>query len=247
MATESFTHDGAHLSVRRTGGGPPIVLVHGLSGSTRWWRLNVPALKQEHSVYSLDLSGYGLSRGRPSRTVREAAALIAAWLDDRDLRDVTLIGHSMGGQISLHVAAQRPDRVTSLVLVCASGLLRANPARTALHLPRAAWLGDRRFIGRIVLDGLRAGPLNLWRNATDLLRDSVQDILPLIRMPTLIIWGERDILVPLTVGELLHAALPGSRFEVIPRAGHVAMVDAPEQFNTLVLDFLNRGEVRPSV
>lgn len=243
MSTESFTHDGAHLGVRRTGTGPPVVLVHGLSGSTRWWRFNVPALKQTNTVYSLDLSGYGLSRGRPSRSVREAARLIVAWLDAQDLRDVALVGHSMGGQISLHVAAQRPERVRNLVLVCASGLLQANAARTALHLPRAAWIGERRFIGRIVLDGLRAGPVNLWRNATDLLRDSVQDILPFIHARTLIIWGERDILVPLALGQLLHEALPGSRFEVIPRAGHVAMVDRPAVFNTILLDFLNGGEV----
>ncbi|WP_229784416.1 alpha/beta fold hydrolase [Deinococcus radiotolerans] len=246
MSTESFTHDGAHLSVRRTGVGPPVVLVHGLSGSTRWWRFNVPALKQEHTVYSLDLSGYGLSRGRPSRTVREAADLICAWLDTHDLRAVTLVGHSMGGQISLHVAAQRPERVQNLVLVCASGLLRANAARTALHLPRAAWLGERRFIGRIVLDGLRAGPVNLWRNATDLLRDTVQDALPFIHARTLIVWGERDILVPIALGQLLHEALPGSRFEVIPRAGHVAMVDRPAAFNAILLDFLGRGEAGTS-
>ena len=242
MSTESFTHDGAYLGVRRTGTGPPVVLVHGLSGSTRWWRFNVPALKQAHAVYSLDLSGYGRSWGRPSRSVRDAADLICAWLDAQDLHNVTLVGHSMGGQISLHVAAQRPDRVRNLVLVCASGLLRANAARTALHLPRAAWMGERRFIGRIVFDGLRAGPLNLWRNATDLLRDSVQDVLPFVHARTLIVWGEQDILVPLALGRLLHEALPGSRFEVIPRAGHVAMVDRPAVFNAILLDFLNGEE-----
>lgn len=246
MSTESFTHDGAHLGVRRTGTGPPVVLVHGLSGSTRWWRFNVPALRQGNAVYSLDLSGYGLSRGRPSRTVREAADLIVAWLDDRDLRDVTLVGHSMGGQISLHVSARRPERVRNLVLVCASGLLRANAARTALHLPRAAWLGEKRFIGRIVFDGLRAGPLNLWRNATDLLRDSVQDVLPFVHARTLIVWGERDVLVPEELGRLLHEALPGSRFEVIPRAGHVAMVDRPAVFNALLLEFLSGEEAGAS-
>ncbi|UBV43789.1 alpha/beta fold hydrolase [Deinococcus taeanensis] len=239
MPAETFTHGRSRLTYATHGEGRPIVLVHGLSGSSRWWRFNIPALEQQHRVYTLDLSGYGLSRGQRSLTVRAAAALIVAWLDHHDLHDVTLVGHSMGGQISLHVAAGAPGRVRNLVLVCASGLLRASAVRTALHLPRAALIGQKRFIGRIVLDSLRAGPWNLWRNAVDLLKDSVQDVLPGVQARTLIIWGERDVLVPLELGRLLHEALPGSQFEVIPRAGHVVMVDDPRRFNALLLAFLS--------
>ncbi|MBZ9711914.1 alpha/beta fold hydrolase [Deinococcus multiflagellatus] len=240
MAQSVFEHQGARLHVEHSGAGErPVVLIHGLSGSGRWWRFNVNALKAHHHVYTLELSGYGRARRQRALGVREAAALVAAWLEHENLQDVALVGHSMGGHVSMHVAARCPDRVTRLVLVCASGLLRANAARTALHLPRAALLGNRRFLSTILLDAALAGPVNLWRNAVNLLNDSVQDALPGIRARTLIIWGERDVLVPLPLGQLLHEALPGSRLEVIPRAGHIVMVDAPRAFNRLLRAFLD--------
>ena len=229
---------GTALHYNVTGQGRPIVLVHGLSGSSRWWRRNIPALARGHRVYVVDLAGYGQARRHRALGVRKAAVLITEWMDHLDLRDVALIGHSMGGHISLHVAALSPDRVRHLVLACASGLLRGQPVRVALNLPRALATGRVSFVPRILADALGSGPLNLWRSARDLLRDSVQDLLPALGVRTLVIWGERDALVPAEIGRALSAAIPGARYEEIPRAGHVVMVDAPDTFNRLVLDFL---------
>ncbi|MVN88686.1 alpha/beta fold hydrolase [Deinococcus sp. HMF7620] len=241
MAATIFQRGGATLHVEQTGTGHrSVIFIHGLSGSRRWWRFNVADLHKDHCVYTLELSGYGRAWRQRALGVRAAATLIAEWIEDAGLEDVTLVGHSMGGHISMHVASRCAERVTGLVLVCASGLLRANAYRAALHLPRAALVGDRRFLPTILRDAALAGPLNLWRNAVDLLKDSVQDSLPGIRARTLIIWGERDVLVPLALGQLLHEALPGSQFEVIPRAGHVVMVDAPRAFNGLLRAFLDR-------
>lgn len=236
-----FRARGATLRYDATGHGDPIVLVHGLSGSSRWWRHNVPALAGAHRVYVLDLAGYGQARRQRSLGVRAAADLIAAWLDHLDLRNVTLIGHSLGGHISMHVAARRPERVRVLVLACASGLLRDRLYRVALHLPRAVLTGRVTFVPRILADAARSGPLNLWRSTRDLLKDSVQDLLPGLTARTLVIWGGRDALVPPSLGRALAAAIPGARYEEIPRAGHVVMVDAPGEFNALVLDFLREG------
>lgn len=240
-----FRLGGAALRYTVTGEGDPILLVHGLSGSGRWWRRNVPALAASHQVYVLDLAayGYGLPPHHRSPGVRGAAALIAAFLDHQGLTRVTLIGHSMGGHISIHVAALRPERVDHLVLACASGLLAGPRARMALHLPRAAVTGRVAFMPRVIADAARTGPLKLWQSAGDLLRDSVQDLLPSLTARTLVIWGARDALVPPAIGRRLAAAIPGARYAELPRAGHVVMVDAPEQFNALVLDFLaSRGE-----
>ncbi len=216
-----------------------MVLVHGLSGSSRWWRRNLDALTQSHRVYSLDLSGYGSARRQRALSVRESAALIVDWLEAENLHGITLVGHSMGGHICIRVAAGHPQRIENLVLVCASGLLKASAYRTALNLPRALVTGRKRFVPRILTDALLAGPLNLWRNASDLLKDSVQDCLPLISSRTLVVWGERDVLVPLPLGELLAESIAGAQLAVIPRAGHVVMVDAPEAFNAAVLNFVD--------
>ncbi|MEW6422207.1 MAG: alpha/beta fold hydrolase [Deinococcota bacterium] len=225
-----------------TGQGEPLVLIHGLSGSRHWWRRNLPALSAAHRVYVLELAGYGQARRHRALGVRESAALIAAWLDHLDLRHVTLIGHSLGGHIAMHVAAQRPERVRNLVLACASGLLKGRLSRLALRLPRAVLTGRLAFMPRILADAARSGPRNLWRSSSDLLKDSVQDLLPDLTARTLVIWGARDALVPVALGRALAAAIPGARYAEIPQAGHVVMVDAPERFNALVLDFLREGE-----
>ncbi|EYB67697.1 alpha/beta hydrolase [Deinococcus phoenicis] len=241
MRSLEFRSRGATLRYDQTGQGDPIVLVHGLSGSGRWWRRNIPALSAAHRVYVLDLAGYGQAYRQRALGVRDAATLIAAWMDSLDLRRVTLIGHSLGGHISMHVAALRPGRVQNLVLACASGLLRGSLYRVALNLPRAALTGRLTFVPRILADAARSGPRNLWRSTTDLLKDSVQELLPQLTARTLVIWGGRDALVPPALGRALAQAIPGARYEEIPRAGHVVMVDAPARFNALVLDFLREG------
>ncbi|ANE43589.1 alpha/beta fold hydrolase [Deinococcus puniceus] len=237
-----FRYGQATLRYDATGQGEPMVLIHGLSGSSRWWRRNVPVFSQSHRVYVLDLAGYGGARRQRSLGVREDAALIAAWLDNQNLEQVTLIGHSMGGHIALRVAALRPGRVNNLVLACASGLLDGHPVRVALKLPRAVITGRPSFVPRILLDAARAGLPNMWRSTLHLLGDNVLDVLPALNARTLVIWGARDALVPARLGRALAAAVPGARYEEIAGAGHVVMVDAPERFNALVLDFLRQGQ-----
>jgi pimeloyl-ACP methyl ester carboxylesterase len=69
--------------------------------------------------------------------------------------------------------------------------------------------------------------------------EDVRDVLPNINVPTLLVYGERDVRAPLTVAEALHAAIPGSRLVVLPNVGHVCNVEAPDEFNAAVRDFLN--------
>lgn len=245
MRAQTYRAGGARLSYHVTGEGDPIVLVHGLSGSGRWWRRNVPALAVSHRVYVIDLVGYGRAYRQRALGVRGAAALIADWMDDLGMERVTLIGHSMGGHICTHVAALRPARVRHLVLACASGLLAEPLYRVALKLPRAAVTGRLTFMPRVFADAVRAGPINMWKSTTDLLGDHVGDLLPTLTARTLVIWGARDALVPARIGRALAAAIPGARYEELPRAGHVVMVDAPERFNALVLDFLAQDPPQP--
>lgn len=234
---------GPRLSVQRTGsGGPPVVLLHGLSGSAHWWRDNVPALAEGHDVYLLELAGFGRAWRDRALSVTDAAHLIGAWLDARDLHDVTLIGHSMGGQISALVAAQHPERVRNLVLACASGLLESSVQRAALNLPRALATGRKSFVPRILADGLRAGPRNLWLSSRSLLTGGLQEVLPTLKARTLVVWGGRDALVPVQLGRRMSAAIPGATHVEFDRAGHVVMVDAAEDFNRAVLDFLRHDE-----
>ncbi|WP_245895845.1 alpha/beta fold hydrolase [Deinococcus irradiatisoli] len=228
--SQTFTDAGRTLRYRRQGQGPPLVLIHGLSGSGRWWRFNTPALSADHEVLTLELIG-GVG-------VQAAARLIVAWLEHLDLPPAAVVGHSMGGQIALYVAAFAPERVSKLVLACASGLLRASWWKVALNLPRAGFSGRPRFVPVVLRDSLRTGLPNLYRSARDLLRDDVEALLPTIAVPTLVIWGARDPLVPPRLGQHLAGSIPGAQYVELPRAGHVVMVDQPAAFNEAVLDFL---------
>ncbi|MFC6617437.1 alpha/beta fold hydrolase [Deinococcus radiophilus] len=236
--SQVFEHGGGVLHWREYGHGPPLVLVHGLSGSRRWWQRNLPAFSAHFRVYVIELTGYGSAWRHRALGVEGSAQLIGAWLEAQDLQDVTLLGHSMGGQISTIVASRHSDRLRALVLACASGLLETDLFRSALQLPRAAVTGRFSFIPTVLFDSLRAGPINVVRSTLDLLGHPTGEMLPAIALPTLVIWGERDALVPAALGRTLAEALPNGQYVEIPRAGHVVMVDAPERFNEEVLHFL---------
>ena len=233
------------LYYRRSGleaGAPPIVLIHGLSGSRRWWRSNLPALERLGTVYVVELVGFGSVRRRQrALSMKDAAALVSEWMDHLNLQGAALIGHSMGGQIALRVAALQPQRVSRLVLAAASGLLHRTWWQVAALLPQAMRQGKLNFVPTILADGARAGLPNLVRSSRDLLQDDVTGLLPQIMQPTLVIWGEHDVLLPPDLGRALSAGIARSRWVLLQGAGHVLMVDAPEAFNREVTAFLGES------
>jgi pimeloyl-ACP methyl ester carboxylesterase len=107
-----------------------------------------------------------------------------------------------------------------------------------MELPRLALAGDPRFVPTVVRDGLHSGLRNLWRAASYVVRDDPAAIMERVTCPTLLVWGERDTWVTKVMGENLAKQLSQSRLEVIPGAAHVPMVDKPEVFNRLLLDWL---------
>lgn len=242
------------------GSGAPVVLLHGLSGSHRWWLKTVPALAPHFRVHVPELVGFGDSRLRPRSTalglglgpgrarrlylpdIPEMAQVVRAWLQTQGLERVHLVGHSMGGQVSIHLAASHPELIDSLVLVSASGIPRPLEVReatrfvTELASPRA-WTSTR-FARTIVLDAVRAGPRALARAVRHILLDDVRALLPRIPHRTLLLWGARDALTPLPQGQEMASAIPDSRLVVLGGAGHIPMVEAPAEFNAALLRFL---------
>jgi pimeloyl-ACP methyl ester carboxylesterase len=227
-----------------TGTGPPVVLLHGLSGSRRWWRFTVPALAQRFTVHVPELVGFGGSR-RPVRQpdMGEMAGIMTEWVHTVvDGAGVRLVGHSMGGQLAIHMAAERelPDR---LVLVSASGMPRAWTLAeagqfVARALPPRAW-GAPAFMPTIAADAVRAGPWTLLQATRFLLQDDVRPLLHRITCPTLLVWGALDPIVPLAHGQAMARLIPDSRLEVMEDAAHNTMADQPDVFNRLLLDFLS--------
>lgn len=239
MRTEVFHSSKGRLRYRVYGAGPPMILIHGLSGSAHWWNRNIPELSRHYQLYVVELVGYGRAWGQRSLSVEENALSLLEWLQALGLERVILVGHSMGGQIAMRMTEREPLRVRALVLACASGLVEGQVWRLAARkLPRALVTGRASFLPRIALDSARAGLPNLWRSASELLVSGVSELLPLLTPPTLVIWGGRDALVPVELGKRLAATIPNAQWYEIGHAGHVVMVDAPAEFNRAVLDFL---------
>ena len=229
---------GHRLWYESTGDGRPLVLLHGLAGSGRWWSHNVGRLARTCRVVTLDLPGFGSSHGSwPS--VDESATIVAAAIEALGLEGVALVGHSMGGAVALELAARQPWWLARLVLVDASvffprkGLLAnlSGSLRMISRLPRAFW-------PRLVVDSFRSGPRNLRRAAHEILSVDLRERFALVAQPTLVIWGERDAAVPLEVGQKLAEELPRARLEVLAGCGHVPMWECPERFEEVLLRFL---------
>jgi pimeloyl-ACP methyl ester carboxylesterase len=236
---------GFRLHSVHQGVGPDVVLLHGLSGSSRWWRFTVPALVKRYRVHVLDLIGFGSSRPAARQPdVAEMADVLAEWLDTLGIAGPHVVGHSMGGQVAVHMAAEAESAMRTLVLVCASGIPRVRALAEAARIlggalrPRS-W-GMPLFVPSIAADALRAGPRTLLQAGLHLLADDIRPLLPQVHCPTLIVWGALDPLLPVEDGQTLAAAIPGAQLTVIGDAAHNPMVDRAVEFNRVLLDFLDR-------
>jgi len=230
---------GQTIRYRVAGSGPPALLVHGLAGSTRWWEPVVPLLAPRLRLHLVDLPGFGSARGRPF-VLGDAPSFLRTLGEQLGLERPHLVGHSLGGAVCARYAALWPEALGRLVLVAPAGLLeRRHAAQYVLPLGAAVRHMRRAFLSVLVRDSLQAGALTLYRATRQLLADeSMEDELSSIRASTLLLWGDRDPLVPSRLSERYLAVLPEARLRLVAGAGHVPMSDDPEAFTRAVLDFL---------
>jgi pimeloyl-ACP methyl ester carboxylesterase len=220
------------------GTGDPVVLLHGLSGSARWWHRNLAALAAHFQVFAVELFSL-TDRWSPRFDLARSTDGIAEWMTTLGLPQSSFIGHSMGGHMVARLAAKNPERVKRLVLVNAATFFpvsgrKLDPVRVLQWLPSL----PLSLAPVLTRDALRAGPFSLWRTSRDLLASDLRDTVTEIVSPTLIVWGDRDGLLPVELAYELHAAIPCSRLHVFSRVGHNPMWEVPDAFNALVTSFL---------
>ena len=193
-------------------------------------------------IYLVDLPGFGSARGRPF-VLGDGHAYLRALLEEVGLERANLIGHSLGGVVCARVAAFWPDLVESLVLVAPAGLLdRRRPSQYALPIAAALRQARPRFLRVVASDSLRAGPLTVYRAGKQLLGDdALHGQLSSIRVPTLLVWGERDPIVQPRLAAEYQRAITGAELVILVGAGHVPMSDQPDDFAAAVVDFLPRS------
>jgi pimeloyl-ACP methyl ester carboxylesterase len=148
------TIDGRRVNVIEMGSGPPVVFIHGLSGSWQNWLEQLPVFAREHRVIAFDLPGFGESEMPPEKiTISGYGRFVNALLDELGAGTVAVVGNSMGGFIGIELAISFPDRVERLVLVSAAGLsieyLRNERALALLNVAEnrlaaySGWLASR--------------------------------------------------------------------------------------------------------
>lgn len=247
----SQAHRARRLTVETTAGraqyvavgsGPPVILLHGLDGSSRWWAPTMRALAGTFRCYALEFVVFDRWRERGRVPLARAGDFVAAWLAALGLDWAHVVAHSMGAHAALSLALRRSELVGRLVLVAPAVLpVGRRPGRreVARMVPFFTSLAPD-FLPVLATDALRTGPLRWLRSAQELWTAASPDLAG-IHAPTLLLWGARDVLVPPEHGPVLQRRIAGSRLVTIPGAGHVPMFERPAECNAAIGRFL-RGE-----
>ncbi len=223
---------------------PPLVLVAGLAGSGLWWRRVVPLLEGEgRRVVLAELPGFGALGGH--RRLLPIVGL-AEWLADRLDADpetaagVDLVGYSLGGSVCARVAAARPDLVRRLVLVAPGGVPTERSSLADLgSLLHMGWRAGPSFWPTLVRDARRAGLRAIDAAGRDVRGDDATPLFSRITAPTVMLWGDRDTLVPRRDIDRIAAGIAGARTEVFPGVGHVPMAECPERLAAAIAGFVS--------
>ncbi len=230
---------------------PTIVFLHGAGFDHTTWALHSRWFAHHgYGVLAPDLPGHGRSDGAPLSTIAGMADWTAALLDAAGVEKAWLVGHSMGSLIAIETAARHPARVSALSLIGTAAAMTVGP-----DLLKAAEADDRSAIDMVSIWGLGfqaelGGSLapGLWMHSgaqrvleqgrpgvlfNDLSAcNSYQNALGAaaqVSVPATVILGERDMMTPLKAGKTLAAALPNSRTVVLRGAGHMMMVERPDE------------------
>ena len=232
-------------------GRTPLLLTHGYGASGRMWEPNLTALAGDRQVVTWDLPGHGATDAPddPTQYSHEACvADMAALLDEMGAERAVIGGMSLGGFLALAFNRRHPRRVAALLLIGCGPGYRDDAARDAWNA--WAWaLGDALDTeGLLALRGGREqtqachvhGPQGLAHAARATLTQqdaSVIESLPAITVPTLIVIGSEDAPF-LASADAMERKIPDARKVVLQGAGHAANMDAPEEFNAAVREFL---------
>lgn len=251
---------GARLRFRDDGTGPAVLLIHGWALDLELWEPQVPALARHYRVVRFDRRGFGLSTGDPSLDCD--AEDVLALLDHLGVQRAALVGASQGARVALGALLAAPARVACLILDGPPQLLERDGGEAAQEVPlheyrRLARSGDMAAVRRLWsshpftqltstdpstrrhLDGLLAR-----YPGTDLLLPGVAQVplsrarLRALRLPVLVVNGERDLESRRASGVTLARAIPSAKRSVIAGAGHLPNLDDPASYAEVCSGFL---------
>jgi len=258
---------GLRLHVRDTGpkDGPAVIMLHGFGSSLHTWEPWARALDDDYRIIRVDLPGSGLSEPDPADDYSDGRTMqvIIALMDRLEVGRASFIGNSIGGRIAWRFAAENPERVEKLVLISPDGF--ESPGNTYGQKPEipalaramqyvlpkpllrtnlAAAYGDPKTLTDITVDryydlmlapGVRRAMLARMEQTV---REDPVPLLRRIRAPVLLVWGEKDAMIPFSNAADYTKVLPHSRLVAFPGLGHVPQEEAPAKSLVPVEAFL---------
>ena len=272
------TRTGLHCEIY--GSGDPILCLHGLGGSIYSWR-EFKGRFPNNQLILIDLRGAGQSPKPRDKgySILTQADLIFDFIQEHELKNLTIVGNSYGGAVSLLVSIalteKDPTRFSKLVLIDSGGYDKGLPGylyllRSVFGLPILEILGSKRVVTKVLNQSYAvpsritkaqiaayAAPLNdkngkyaLAQMAKQAIPADFKQIIakyPCIKVPTLILWGDDDRVIPLSIGAMLRDAIPNSELRIISSAGHIPQEEQPIATVCEIRKFLEPGySCRPS-
>lgn len=246
------------------GRGRPVILLHGWLGSWALWRETIEELGKYFRTYALDFFGFGDSLDRSADfSVSNYVDLVHQFMDRVGIVKAPLVGHSMGGSVSLGVAAKYPEKIVKVVVI--GSPIDGASLNFFLKLSGYKYIADLLFAVPIILRSFVFGITHLAANdgpslhrmvavdsektTADSFFQSIGTLrstnltpqLPEMQMPILGIYGRKDIIVHPMQGKMLLKHAPNAREAWFNNSGHFPMRDEPKLFHSTINDFLHKG------
>lgn len=250
---------GAKIRYLKGGVGRPLVVLHSVEGNFGWLRMH-DDLARHFTVYAPTHPGFaGSERPHWLESFFDLSRFYLWILQELDLAKATLVGHSMGGWLAAGMAVMSPQVVDRMVLIDAAGVRPRQGDITDIFLHggegsrRLSFFDTKQVADYELLFGRKPSPEE--REAQQINREAAirycwkpymhdpslpELLLRLRKIPTLIVWGREDKIIPPECAELYHQAIAGSRLALIERAGHFPHLEQPAEFTRIVSDFLTK-------
>ena len=257
------TLNGVRLSYTDEGRGVPLLFVHGFPLSRGAWQKQIDELRTDYRVIAPDLRGFGESEASAgTATMSQFADDLRALLQELATGPVVLVGHSMGGYVALAFARQYPKMVRGFVLVstkaggdspkaaagrrATAGKVKKEGVQVVIKAMAPKMLSpdnhDRRLAEQVhefMASAKPAGVIAALLGMAE--RPDATGQLSRISVPTLVIAGEDDALIPPAESRTLAQAIPGSQLNAVLHAGHLVAFEQPAEFNHVLQEWLNRA------
>jgi pimeloyl-ACP methyl ester carboxylesterase len=260
MQEEFVIVDGNRIRYLKAGSSKRnLVLIHGLGASAERWEYVISSFGKHFTVYVPDLIGFGLSdKPTVDYTTEFFANFVSQFLNELGVKTATVIGSSLGGQIAVEYASANQNSVEKLVLVSPAGAMKqSTPALDAYIMAAlypdpssaktafSAMTGTNQDVSQNIIDGFVQRML--LPNAKYAFMSTILGLknapeistkLEILEIPTLVVWGELDPVIPITYAEYFVQRIRDCRFYQMEGCGHTPYVEDPLEFSKLVLDFL---------